>query len=421
MTAAAPRPLELVTIGDELLAGATVDSNSAALGRAVETVGWRVARRATVGDDAGAIAGAVRDALDRCGAVLCTGGLGPTRDDVTKTAVARIFGRALRFDDALWRALEERWARIGGRIPQANRSQAEVPDGAAVFPNPRGTAPGLALEDERGRFCVLLPGVPSEMQGILETSVLAWLAPRGGPVRAYRRLVRTTGIAESAVADRLAPELDRFRGLEVAFLPDPVGVDLRLSAWSESEKEARARLDRAEEVVRERLGDRVYATGERDLAEVVGALLRERGLRLAVAESCTGGLVGARLTAIPGSSETFWGGVLAYDDAAKTELLGVAPDMIERHGAVSEEVATAMAAGVRARSGTEVGVAVTGIAGPAGGTPDKPVGTVCLAVSASDGERAVRRHLPGDRAQIRSRAAQAALDLVRRTLLSATE
>ncbi|MGH7546333.1 MAG: CinA family nicotinamide mononucleotide deamidase-related protein, partial [Gemmatimonadota bacterium] len=335
MTAAAPRPLELVTIGDELLAGATVDSNSAAIGRAVETVGWWVARRATVGDDAGAIAGAVRDALERCGAVLCTGGLGPTRDDVTKTAVARVFGRALRFDGALWSALEERWARIGGRIPQANRSQAEVPEGAELFPNPRGTAPGLALEDERGRFCVLLPGVPSEMQGILETSVLAWLAPRGGPVRAYRRLVRTTGIAESAVADRLAPQLDRFRDLEVAFLPDPIGVDLRWTAWSESAEEARARLDRAEEVVRERLGDHVYATGERDLAEVVGALLRERGLRLAVAESCTGGLVGARLTAIPGSSETFWGGVLAYDNAAKVTLLGVAPETIERHGAVS--------------------------------------------------------------------------------------
>lgn len=417
MSPAGPRPLELVTIGDELLSGLTVDSNSAALGRAVETVGWRVARRATVGDDRAAIASAVRDALGRCGAVICTGGLGPTRDDVTKAAVASVFGRALRFDDDLWRALEERWQRIGGRIPQANRGQAEVPEGAHVFANPLGTAPGLALEDEDGRFCVLLPGVPAELKALLETAVLPWLAGRGGAARAHRRLVRTTGIAESAIADRIGDRLAAARGLEVAYLPDPTGVDLRLTVWAEQEGDAKPVLDAAERSVREVLDAHVYAVGERDLAEVIGDLLRERALRIAVAESCTAGLVGERLTTIAGSSDYFWGGVIAYDNAAKTAVLGVARDAIERYGAVSEQVAAAMARGVRERAGVEVGVAVTGIAGPGGGTPEKPVGTVWLAIASPVGDRALRRLLPGDREQIRRRAAQAALDLVRRTLL----
>jgi nicotinamide-nucleotide amidase len=394
-----------------------VDSNSAVLGRAVETVGWRVARRATVGDDTDAITSAVRDGLARCGAVICTGGLGPTRDDVTKKAVAALFARALRLDEELWRALEQRWQHIGARIPQSNRSQAEVPDGAEVFANPRGTAPGLALEDEAGRFCVLLPGVPAEMRGLLETQVLPWLARRGGAARAYRRLLRTTGIAESAIADSLAETLDASHALEVAYLPDPTGVDLRLSVWAERESDATKVLDGAERCVRDRLGAHVYEVGARDLAEVVGDLLRQHGFRIAVAESCTAGLVGERLTAIAGSSDYFWGGVIAYDNAAKIELLGVAREGIERHGAVSEEVAAAMATGVRKRAGVDVGLAVTGIAGPGGGTPKKPVGTVWLAIASPAGDRALLRVLPGDRAQIRIRAAQAALDLVRRTLL----
>lgn len=419
MTSGGARPLEIVTIGDELLCGLTVDSNSAALGRAVETAGWRVVRRSTVGDDAAAIADAVGSALARTGAVICTGGLGPTRDDVTKTAVARAFGRPLRFDEALWSELASRWSRMGGRIPESNRSQAQVPEGAEVFPNPRGTAPGLALEDDDGRFCVLLPGVPSEMRGILEASLLPWLARRGGRVRAHRRLLRTTGIAESAIADRVADHLDRVPNLAIAYLPDPTGVDLRLTVWSEAEAEARRVLDEAEAALRSLLDPHVFAVGERELAEVVGEMLRARRWRLAVAESCTGGLLGERITAIPGASDYFWGGALAYDDEAKVRLLGVPRETIEAHGAVSREAAAAMAAGVRARAGVEVGAAITGVAGPAGGTAEKPVGTVWLAVSTATAERAVHRLLPGDRAQVRLRAAHAALDLVRRVLLDA--
>lgn len=417
MTKDAPRTLELVTIGDELLAGATIDTNAAVIARAVETVGWRVARRTTVGDDLAAIRDAVSQSLDRHGAVICTGGLGPTHDDVTKRAVAELFQRPLRLDESLWDALRARWRKLGRPIPEANRTQAEVPEGATVFPNPKGTAPGLALADARGGFCVLLPGVPAEMRAILEGSLLAWLARRGGASRAHRRLLRTTGIPEAEIADRVGPELERVRGLEVAYLPDPLGVDLRLTVWSERTEEASRCLDEAEGIVRGVLGSFVYATGELDLAEIVGEILRERKYRLAVAESCTGGLLGERVTSIPGSSDYFWGGVVAYDNAAKRALLDVPAALLEAHGAVSGETAAAMARGVRRRAGVEVGVAVTGIAGPAGGTPEKPVGTVWLAVSAPTGERTVHRQYIGDRLHIRSRAAQGALDLVRRILL----
>ncbi|MBI4512876.1 MAG: competence/damage-inducible protein A [Gemmatimonadetes bacterium] len=411
-----PKNLEIVTIGEELLAGATIDTNAAVIALAVETVGWRVARRTTVGDDGAAIREGVSQALERHGAVICTGGLGPTRDDMTKRAVAALFGRTLRFDEVLWEDLRARWQRLGRPIPESNRSQAEVPEDATVFPNPKGTAPGLALLDRRG-FCVCLPGVPAEMQAILEGSVLAWLGARGGTWRAHRRLLRSTGVPEAEIADRVAPVLERFGGVEVAYLPDPVGVDLRLTVWSDDARDAQRLLDEAEGAVRGALGSYVYTTGERDLAEIVGEILRERRWRLAVAESCTGGLLGERITAVPGSSDYFWGGVIAYDNAAKMALLGVPPAIVEAHGAVSGETATAMARAVRECAGAEVGVAVTGIAGPAGGTPEKPVGTVWLAVSAPMGERAVHRHYLGDRSHIRNRAAQGALEFVRRCLL----
>lgn len=255
------------------------------------------------------------------------------------------------------------------------------------------------------------------MRGILESSVLPWLGRRGAPMRAHRRLLRTTGIAESAVADRVADRLERIPGLAIAYLPDPTGVDLRLTVWSEDEGAARGALDEAETELRRLLDPHVFAVGERDLAEVVGELLRARGHSLAVAESCTGGLLGERITAIPGSSDYFWGGVIGYENEAKISLLSVPRDLLESHGAVSGEAATAMAAGVRSLSGAEVGLAVTGIAGPAGGSPEKPVGTVWLGISTLAGDRAVHLRLPGDREGIRIRAAQAALDLVRRSLL----
>ncbi len=409
--------VEIVAIGDELLSGATLDSNAATIARRLESLGLRVVQKTTVPDAEAQIEEAVRSALARSGAVITTGGLGPTRDDVTRTAVAGVFGRGLEFREDLWRALEARWKRLG-RIPETNRVQAEVPAGAEVFPNRRGTAPGLAVEDDSLGLCVMLPGPPHEMEAILSEQVIPYLEGRAGvgDRRSLRRTLRTVGIAESAIAERLANRLDDLP-LDVAHLPEIDGNDIRLSAWAADESDAAAALDEAVSRLRELLGAHVYGEGEADLAQVVGELLRRRGLKVAVAESCTAGLIGKRLTESPGSSDYFWGGMIVYDDRAKVELLGVSEQTLQRHGAVSEQVASEMAVGVYRRSGAETAIAVTGIAGPAGGSEDKPVGTVWLAVKVKDVAVTERRFYPGARDMVRARAAQGGLDLLRRTLL----
>lgn len=410
------KEIEIVTIGDELLSGATLDSNAAFIAQMLEPIGLRVVRKTTVGDRGEVIAEAVAAALDRTGAVITTGGLGPTADDVTKPAVAGVFGRVLEFRDDLWQTLLARWARRG-RIPDTNRTQAEVPGGADVFLNPRGTAPGLAMEDPERGLCIMLPGVPGEMEAILEESIVPYLAGRvrvGAPP--LRRLLRTAGIAESAIAERVDDRLGDLP-LDVAYLPQVDGVDIRLTLWSAAESRVGPSLDEGVRRLREILGEHIYAEGRRDMGQVVGDLLREQGLTVAIAESCTGGLVGKRLTDWPGASDYVWGGAIVYDDRAKVELLGVPEATLRKHGAVSEEAALAMAEGVCRRSGADCGVAVTGIAGPTGGSEEKPVGTVWLAVRVGGADVAKRRHYPGTRDMVRIRAAQGALDLLRRTLL----
>ncbi|MEE9133535.1 MAG: competence/damage-inducible protein A [Gemmatimonadota bacterium] len=409
--------VEIVAIGDELLSGATIDSNAARIAEELEPVGLRVIYKATVPDSADAVAAAVRSALQRSGAVITTGGLGPTKDDLTKSAVAEVFGVELEFREDLWSALQQRWTQRG-KIPRTNRTQAEVPAGARVLPNPRGTAPGLALEDERLGVCVMLPGPPHEMQHILVESVVPYLAAGADPEarRPFRRHLRTAGIAESAIAEKMADKLDDLP-LEVAYLPEIAGNDLRLTAWAADGSEAEALLDEAVKRIRDVLGLHVYADGAIDLADVVGDLLLQAGMTVAVAESCTAGLVGARLTERPGASGYFWGGLIAYDDRAKIELLGVSEQTLRRHGAVSQETAREMAEGACSRSGADAAMAVTGIAGPSGGTTEKPVGTVWLAVRMGGRTVAKRRHYPGTRDMVRIRAAQGSLDLLRRTLL----
>jgi nicotinamide-nucleotide amidase len=411
------RGVEIVAIGNELLSGATLDSNAATIARRLESLGLPVVQKTTVPDAEARIGEAVRSALARSGAVITTGGLGPTKDDVTRTAVAAVFGRPLEFREDLWRALELRWTHLG-RIPETNRVQAEVPAGAEVFPNRRGTAPGIAIDDESLGLCIMLPGPPHEMEAILSDQVVPYLEVRAGaaPLRPFRRTLRTAGIAESAIAERLANRLDDLP-LDVAHLPEIDGNDIRLTAWATDESDAAAALDEAVSRLRELLGAHVYAEGEADLAQVIGDLLRGRGLKVAVAESCTAGLIGKRLTESPGSSDYFWGGVIAYDDRAKLELLSVSQQTLERHGAVSEQVAREMAEGVYRRSAAETVIAVTGIAGPAGATEEKPVGTVWLAVKVKDVAVTGRRFYPGTRDMVRARAAQGGLDLLRRTLL----
>ncbi|HXV87417.1 MAG TPA: competence/damage-inducible protein A [Gemmatimonadales bacterium] len=417
--------LELVTIGTELLLGFTIDTNAAEIARALAPAGARVVRRTTVGDDGPAIAAAVRDALGRTGLVIVTGGLGPTRDDVTKRAVAELFGAPLELDQAYLERLRERFARMGRAMPAINRTQAEVPRGAVVLSNRWGTAPGLWLEGGPGTV-VMLPGVPKEMRGLLAAEVLPRLAARmtagsGTPWVIASRTLRTTGIAESALAERIGALEDQLAPATLAYLPGVDGVDLRLTVWDLPQDRAAQTLAGRAELLRPALGSHFYGEESTDLAAVVLDLLRQRGFTLALAESCTGGLLGARLTAVPGSSDVFVGAVIAYADGVKTAQLEVPADVLEAQGAVSQPAVEAMARGAQRTFHSGAVIAVTGIAGPGGGTAEKPVGTVWIAAALNDRLASVQRRFPGDRDDVRRRSAQAGLDLLRMLLTASDE
>ena len=409
--------IEIVTIGDELLLGFTIDTNAAHLARELAALGVRIVRRATCGDDATAIATAVREALERTGAVITTGGLGPTADDMTKPAIASIFGRGMVLDPEILAALEARWLkRFGHELPASNRQQAMVPEACTILANRHGSAPGIWLEDAQQRWVAMLPGVPREMRGMLADTVIPHLRERlpvDGPVIRARTL-RTANIAESALADKLGDLARGVHGLSLAYLPGNDGVDLRLTSYTLPARETEATLTEAALLVREKVGRFIYGEGDDDLAALMLAECAVRGATLAVAESCTGGMLGMRLTAVPGSSRVVQGGTIAYANEVKVRELGVAQGDLDAHGAVSEPVARAMATGARLRFGTNIGIGITGIAGPDGGTPEKPVGTVWVAVDLDGEVHAVRAILPGDRSEIRYRAAQLALDRLRR-------
>jgi nicotinamide-nucleotide amidase len=412
--------VEILTIGAELLLGYTIDTNAAFMARALSEIGVAVVRHDTVGDDPELIAHAIRDGLERTGAVITSGGLGPTADDRTRDGLAAAFGRELLTDPEALAQVERRFQLFGRVMPKINVVQALVPRGARVIENRFGSAPALWMEDDRGRWVITLPGVPSEMRGLLTESVIPILRQRESavPTVVASRTVRTTGIGESALAELLGDDGgDSVAGLPLAYLPGWEGVDLRVTAAEMPAPAAERALGEATRRLRERAGPYVYGEGAADLAAVVLDLCRERSLTIATAESCTGGLIGARLTAVPGSSDVFVGGVVAYSNAVKESLLDVPAGLIESKGAVSEEVARAMAAGARARLGADIGIGITGIAGPGGGSPEKPVGTVWIAVQIGGDVRAHGRVYIGDRGEVRSRSAQAALDTVRRMLM----
>ncbi|UCG86956.1 MAG: competence/damage-inducible protein A [Gemmatimonadota bacterium] len=411
--------LEVVTVGTELLLGFTLDTNAADIARSLASIGVRVVRLTTVGDDARAIRGAVSDGLHRSGFVIVTGGLGPTRDDITKQAVADIYRAPLELDEDYLSVLEQRFARLGrGPMPESNRTQAQVPRGAIVLPNRRGTAPGLWLHGEPGST-VLLPGIPQEMRSLLEREVMPRLSrlasgASGEATVTLSRTLRTTGVSESGLADQIG-HLDRtFDPVSLAYLPGLDGVDLRLSACQMTRTAAESALARAVDQLRPVLGQNLYGEGDVQLAAVVLERLRASAWQLATAESCTGGLIGAKLTAVPGSSDVYVGGVVCYSNESKARDLGVPEELLRDHGAVSEAVVRAMAEGVCRRFGTAVGIAVTGIAGPGGGSDQKPRGTVWIAVQRRSRVESIRRWFPGGREEVRQRSAQAALDLVRR-------
>ena len=409
--------IEIITIGDELLLGQTIDTNAAFLSEQLAAAGIRVTRRTTVGDDAASITAAVSEALARTNLVITTGGLGPTRDDFTKPVIAKLYGRDLVVQDDLLEKSRERWKKRGLEMPASNRSQAEVPEGGRVFPNRLGSAPGIGIEDERG-LTIMLPGVPHELRDLTVREIIPYLlsvarhaAKRSHPI--CFRVIRVTGIPESALAERIDDIVDAIDPLAVAFLPNFSGVDLRITNWGVFDAaECDRRFDDAEHMLRERLGAHVYAVGNEEIEIVVGRMLKEKELTLATAESCTGGLLGGRITKVDGASAYYMGGFVTYSNDAKVDLLGVRLETLAANGAVSEETAREMASGAARRLGTNAAISITGVAGPGGGTPDKPVGLVWTGVHLNDVVKARSFVFPGDRAEIRERSTQMGLALL---------
>lgn len=412
------RSVEVVTIGDELLLGFTIDTNAAHLARELSAIGFHIARRTTVGDDSGQIAKAVGDALDRSGAVITTGGLGPTSDDLTKQSIATLFGRRMVLDEAHLAWMEERWrARFNRPLPAPNRQQATLPEGAVKLQNNHGSAPGIWLEDDRGRWVAMLPGVPREMRGMLADTLLPLLASRFNAETVVRSVtLRTTGIAESLLAEKIESMGGDPLVPSLAYLPSITGVDLRLTIRDLPFEKADAVLADAAARLRARVGIHIYGEDSTDLASVVLDHCRARQLTIGVAESCTGGLLGARLTAIAGSSDVFRGGVISYHNDLKHDLLGVREQSLRENGAVSEPVVREMAAGARRIAKSDIGLAITGVAGPGGGSPEKPVGTVWIAADIRGAIKTQLLRLWGDRQEIRERAAQWTLELLRTEL-----
>jgi nicotinamide-nucleotide amidase len=416
----------IVSVGNELLYGQTVDSNAAWLGRVLAEWGLPVARRYTVGDRAADIREAVSAARPGVDLVVVTGGLGPTPDDITKPTVAAMLGLDLVVHERLRERLQQRFCSAGyDDIPLLSRGQAEVPRGAVPLTNPEGTAPGLLIEADE-QVLVLLPGVPAELKAIvsgdLRPALAARLDPSLGGRNVHHRTVHTTGIGETSLAERLEPCLadvpdDRKADIDLAYLPDARGVDLRFSIRGGEHEEAQRRFDALLEALDPVLEPFRFEASSGDIAEAVSNLLRRSGRTLAVAESCTGGLVAKRMTERPGASQVFLGGVVAYSNAAKIEQVGVSAEDLERDGAVSEVVARQLAERVAERFGADAAIGITGVAGPGGGSEEKPVGSVWIGTTVDGMVEATLGRFPGDRASVRERSAQAALATLHRRLL----
>jgi nicotinamide-nucleotide amidase len=406
----------IIAVGSEMLTPFRLDTNSLVVTERLNAVGFDIRLKAVVGDDVVELARVLGQALAWADLVVLTGGLGPTADDVTREAVAQVLDVPLDEDRAVVEAIRARFARRGLTMPDINRRQALVPRGAALLPNPNGTAPGLWIE--RGRAALLLlPGPPREMTPMLEGVVRERLAGRAGAGALFRRVVKITGRSESDVDATAQPIYSRWTSHEVPITTTILAamgqIELHLTARAPDPARADAALSAAVAQLQEAFGTSIYSVDGRQLEAVVGGLLRERGLRIAAAESCTGGLLLSRLTDVPGSSDYVVGGAVCYSNALKISLVGVPPDLIVEHGAVSEPVARAMAEGIRSQAGADLGVGITGIAGPSGGSEAKPVGTVVVAVAGAGGVRVRTFRFVGGRDLVKYQAAQAALNMVR--------
>ncbi len=410
---------EIITIGDEILIGQIVDTNSAWIARRLNDAGFTATRKLTVGDQAGEIETAVSNAMRANDAVIVTGGLGPTRDDITKTTLARMWNCGMVRDEDTFRRNEQTLAARGIAYNELNQAQALVPEAATVLPNLNGTAPGMWLERD-GAVVVSLPGVPFEMERLMQDEVLPRLSARFSTLAVVHRTAVTYGIAESLLAERIAAWEDALPGyLHLAYLPSTTQMKLRLSAYDVDYAEASREIDRRFAELERIIPEHFVGYGEISVAEAAAALLRTQGRTLAVAESCTGGALSAQFTALAGASDYFLGGVVSYSNSVKSGVLGVPEETIAAHGAVSSETACLMAEGVRRLCGADYALATTGIAGPGGGSDDKPVGTVWIALASAEGTEAHRYVFGRLRRQNIERAATTAVDMLRRKLRGA--
>jgi nicotinamide-nucleotide amidase len=411
---------EIIAVGSELLTPHRTDTNSLYLTGQLNLLGVDVIFKSIVGDNLRRLVAAAQHALFRSDIVIFSGGLGPTEDDLTREAVAEALGLGLRRDPEILSALEERFAARGWKMAANNAKQADVLDGATVLPNPNGTAPGQLLAgqfDGREHILVLLPGPPHEMKAMFEAEVRDRLRAKIPPAFLAIRTLKIAMLGESAVDARVAPIYKRFTDVETTILAGAGEIELHFKTTAATEDEAQRRVDEVAGLVEDELDDAVYSHDGQSLEQIVGYWLQMRGATLAVAESCTGGLLAERITSVSGSSRYFLGGAVVYSNHLKTEFAGVPADMIERHGAVSREVAAALAEGIRYRCESTLGVGITGVAGPAGGTPEKPVGLVFHAVASDRGTEVIQRNFPGDRKRIRRFASTMALDMVRKKLM----
>jgi nicotinamide-nucleotide amidase len=411
---------EIIAVGSEMLTPFRMDTNSLYLTEQLNLLGIDVIFKSIVGDDLRRLVAAAQHGLFRSDILIMSGGLGPTEDDLTREAVAEALGLTLRRDPEIVTHLEQRFAERGWKMSANNVKQADVIDGATVLPNPNGTAAGqwlIGQFDGRERLIVLLPGPPHELKAMFEAEVRDRMRAKVPPAFIATRTLKIAMLGESAVDSRVAPIYKRYTDVETTILAGAGEIELHFKTIAPTEDAARRRVDEVAGAVEDELDDAVYSRNGESLEQIVGYWLQMRNATVAVAESCTGGLLSERITSVGGSSRYFLGGAVVYSNALKTELAGVPTDMIDRHGAVSREVAAALAEGIRYRCESTLGVGVTGVAGPSGGTPDKPVGLVFHAVASDRGTEVIHRNFPGDRKRIRRFASTMALDMLRKKLM----
>jgi nicotinamide-nucleotide amidase len=408
---------EIIAVGSELLTPFRSDTNSLYLTDKLNGLGIEVQIKTVVGDDRERLADAFRTALSRSKLIILTGGLGPTEDDLTREAVADVLGRPLHEVPEIRQQIEKRFARIGRTMSENNLRQAKVPEGAVWLENQNGTAPGLWIDHE-GTIVILLPGPPRELEALFESACLPRLAPVEGKQRLLSRVLKVVGLPESELDQRIADIYKQYENPTTTILAAPGAIEIHLRARATNDAEGEALLTELGDKIEAVLGEHIFSTHGESLEEIVGMYLVMKRKTVAVAESCTGGLMGERLTRIPGSSNFFLGGVICYSDELKMKLCGVPESLIGQNGAVSKPVAQALAEGIRKRSGASIGIGITGIAGPSGGSPEKPVGLVFISLADERGTQIREFRFPGNRERIRHWATQAALELIRRRVRS---